>query len=83
MRANYLFTRYCFEAASHKQYHTAKIIDGRLEELYSNEFNVHEKSVRKFVAKLRKELVMVTDGSLQLEYPPGEAQVDFREARII
>lgn len=69
--------------APHKQQHTAKRIHDRLEELYPNEFDAHERSVRKFVAKLRKELVMVTDGFLPLEHPPGEAQVDFGEARFI
>ena len=53
--------------APHKQQHTAKRIHDRLEELYPNEFDAHERSVRKFVAKLRKELVMVTDGFLPLE----------------
>jgi len=61
--------------APHKQQHTAKRVHDRLEELYPNEFDAHKRSVRKFVAKLRKELVMVTDGFLPLEHPPGEAQV--------
>ena len=60
--------------AHHKQQHTAKRIHDRLEELYPNEFNAHERSVRKFVAKLRKELVMYSDGFLPLEHPSGEAQ---------
>ena len=69
--------------APHKQQHTAKRIHDRLEELYPNEFNAHERSVRKFVAKLRKELIIYTDGFLPLEHPPGEAQADFGEARFI
>ena len=38
--------------APHKQQHTAKRIHDRLEELYPNEFDAHERSARKFVAKL-------------------------------
>ncbi len=69
--------------APHKQRHTAKRVYDRLKELYPNEFDAHERSVRKFVAKLKKELKMDSDGFLPLEHPPGEAQADFGEARFI
>lgn len=69
--------------APHKQQHTARRIHDRLKELYPDEFNAHERSVRKFVSDLRKELRINTDGFLPLEHPPGEAQADFGEARFI
>lgn len=69
--------------APHKQRHTAKRVHDRLKELYPDEFDAHERSVRKFVAKLKKELQLSVDGFLPLEHPPGEAQADFGEARFI
>jgi len=69
--------------APHKQQHTARRVFDRLKELYGEEFNVSERSVRKFVADIRKELQLNTDGFLPLEHPPGEAQADFGEARFI
>jgi transposase len=69
--------------APHKQQHTAKRIFDRLKELYPDDFDARERSVRKFVADLRKELEMNCDGFLPLEHPPGEAQADFGEARFI
>lgn len=69
--------------APHKQQHTAKRVFDRLSELYGDEFDASERAVRKFVADIRKELQMSTDGFLPLEHPPGEAQADFGEARFI
>lgn len=69
--------------APHKQQHTAKRVYDRLKELYPDEFNANERSIRKFVADLRRELQINTDGFLPLEHPPGEAQADFGEARFI
>jgi transposase len=69
--------------APHKQQHTARRVYDRLKELYPDEFDAHERSVRKFVSDLRNELQMNTDGFLPLEHPPGEAQADFGEARFI
>ncbi|AOT69824.1 winged helix-turn-helix domain-containing protein [Geosporobacter ferrireducens] len=71
------------EKAPHKQRHTAKRVYDRLREIYPDEFDVSERSVRSFVAKLKKELKMDTNGSLPLAHPPGEAQVDFSKARFI
>jgi hypothetical protein len=65
------------------QKHTARRVHDRLQELYPGEFDAHERSVRKFVTDLRKELQTNTDGYLPLEHPPGEAQADFGEARFI
>ena len=69
--------------APHKQQHTARRVYDRLKELYPDEFDASDRSVRKFVADLRKELQKNTDGFLPLEHPPGEAQADFGEARFI
>lgn len=51
--------------------------------MYGNEFDASERSVRKLVADIRKELQDNTDGFLPLEHLPGEAQADFGEARFI
>lgn len=69
--------------APHKQQHTARRVYDRLKELYGDEFDASDRSVRKFVADIRKELQMNPDGFLPLEHPPGEAQADFGEARFI
>jgi transposase len=66
----------------HKQRLTAKRIYDRLKELYP-EFNASERTVRDFVAKLRSELEMDNQGSIPLDHSPGEAQVDFGDARFI
>jgi len=68
--------------APHKQQHTARRVYDRLKELYP-EFDASDRSVRKFVAGLRKELQSTQDGFLPLEHPPGEAQADFGAARFI
>lgn len=54
-----------------------------LKELYGDEFDAGEWSVRKFDADIRKELQVNAEGFLPLEHPPGEAQADFGEARFI
>jgi transposase len=69
--------------APHKQQHTARRVYDRLKELYGDEFDASDRAVRKFVADIRKELQVNTDGFLPLEHPPGEAQADFGEARFI
>ena len=69
--------------APHKQQHTAKRVYDRLKELYADEFDACERSVRKFVSDIRKELQNSTDGFIPLEHPPGEAQADFGEARFV
>ncbi|MEL7657146.1 MAG: IS21 family transposase [Bacillota bacterium] len=69
--------------APHKQRHTAKRIYVRLKELYGDEFDASGRAVRKFVASIRKELQMDTDGFIPLEHPPGESQADFGEARFV
>lgn len=67
----------------YKQRHTAKRVYGRLNEIYPDKFDVSERSVRKFVAKLRKELGIVSEGFLPLKHHQGEEQPDFGEARFI
>ncbi len=69
--------------APKKQQHIAKRVYDRLKELYPEEFTADERSVRKFVADLRSELKLNSGGFIPLEHPPGEAQVDFGEARFI
>ena len=51
--------------------------------MYRDKFNASERPVRKFVAEIRKEIEMYEKGFLPLEYPPGETQADFGEARFI
>ena len=67
----------------HKQQHTAKRIYDRLKEIYGEELNASDRSVRKLVANIREELQINTRGFLPLEHPPGEAQGDFGEARFV
>lgn len=69
--------------AKPKQRHTAQRIYNRLKELYGDEFNVSDRTVRKYVAQKRQELSVEVEGYLPLEHPPGEAQVDFGEAQFI
>jgi len=71
------------QQAPHKQQHTAKRVFDRLKEIYRDEFDASERAVRKFVADIKRELQISTDGYLPLEHPPGEAQADFGEARFI
>jgi len=66
-----------------KQRHTAKRVYERLKEIYGDEFDASDRSVRKMVASIRKEIETSPDCYLPLEHPPGEAQLDFGEARFI
>jgi transposase len=66
-----------------KQTHTAKRVYDRLREIYGDKFTVSDRSVRKLVADIRREIETSPDCYLPLEHPPGEAQVDFGEARFI
>lgn len=70
------------EKAPYKQRHTSKRVYDRLNELYP-EFNASERAVRYFVSGLRNELQIAKEGSIPLDHPPGEAQVDFGDARFI
>jgi len=70
-------------SAKPKQRHTAKRIYDRLKELYGDDFNVSDRSVRAYVAKRRPEIHNVNDGYLPLEHAPGEAQADFGAAQFI
>lgn len=70
------------EKAPHKQRHTARRVYDRLKELYTD-FDASDRAVRDFVAKLKREIEIVNKGSIPLDHPPGEAQVDFGEARFI
>lgn len=71
------------ERAPKKQRHTAKRVYDRLKEMYPEEFTSSDRSVRKFVADIRKTLDIQPDGYIPLEHPSGEAQVDFGEAKFI
>jgi len=68
--------------ARSKQRHTAKRIYDRLKELYKDDFDVSDRSVRKYVAKRRLELQGADSGHLPLDHSPGEAQVDFGAAQF-
>ena len=68
--------------APYKQRHTARRVFDRLKEGYP-EFDASDRSVRTLVAKLKEELNLQKEGSLPLEHPPGEAQVDFGSATFI
>lgn len=71
-------------SAKPKQRHTAKRIYERLKELFGDEFNVSDRSVRAYVSKRRPEIFQGTDrGYIPLEHSPGEAQADFGEAQFI
>jgi transposase len=69
--------------ASRKQRHTAQRIYIRLKEMFGDKFDVSDRAVRTWVAKLRKEMNNKNDGYLPLEHPPGEAQADFGEAVFV
>ncbi|MDR2572160.1 MAG: IS21 family transposase [Oscillospiraceae bacterium] len=66
-----------------KQRHTAKRVYDRLKEIYGDDFNVCDRSVRKLVASIRRDIEDNPDCYLPLEHPPGEAQSDFGEAQFI
>jgi transposase len=51
--------------------------------MFGDKFDVSDRAVRTWVAKLRKEMNNKNDGYLPLEHPPGEAQADFGEAVFV
>jgi transposase len=69
--------------APKKQRHTAQRVYNRLKEIYGEDFDVSDRSVRNWVARIKKEINLDKEGYLPLEHPPGEAQVDFGEAVFI
>ncbi|MDD4431485.1 MAG: IS21 family transposase [Bacteroidales bacterium] len=69
-------------SAKHKQRHTAKRIYDRLKKLYKDDFDASDRSIRKYVAKRRPEILGADSGYLPLEHSPGEAQVDFGSAQF-
>ncbi|MFZ5645987.1 MAG: IS21 family transposase, partial [Bacillota bacterium] len=69
--------------AKPKQRHTAKRVYDRLKHIYGDDFNVSGRSVRKHVAKRRREIEGAAGGYLPLEHSPGEAQVDFGAAQFV
>jgi len=71
------------KTAPRKQRHTAQRVYARLKEIYGAEFTASDRSVRKFVSEIRARIEAEPKGFLPLEHPPGEAQVDFGEARFI
>lgn len=66
-----------------KQRHTAQRVYDRLKEIYQDEFDISDRSIRAYVSRRKKEIGGDTDGFLPLEHPPGEAQGDFGEAQFI
>lgn len=71
------------QKAPRKQRHTAQRVYDRLKELYKDEFDVSDRTVRIWVAKLKREIYTDKDAYLPLKHPPGEAQVDFGDAVFI
>ena len=69
--------------APRKQRHTAKRVYDRLEELFGDRLDVSLRTVQYYVSAKKKELFSKKDGSLPLNHPAGEAQVDFGEAAFI
>jgi transposase len=69
--------------AKPKQRHTAKRIYERLKETFPDQFDVSERTVRKYVAARKKELRTQTDGFLPLDHYPGEAQADFGKVQFV
>lgn len=69
--------------AKPKQRHTARRVYDRLKELFKDNFDVSDRSVRKYVSRRRKELYGGEDVYLPLEHSPGEAQLDFGECQFI
>lgn len=67
----------------HKQRHTAQRIYDRLKEIYGDEFDVSDRSVRKYVAAKKQELYKENEGFIPLMHYPGEAQADFGQAQFI
>lgn len=62
----------------HKQHHTAKRIHDRLKEEHGAQIGYT--TVQKYVKERRQERKGARDQFLDLEWPPGEAQVDFGQA---
>ena len=60
-----------------KQRHTAERIHERLETLYSKEFNVSLRCIRKYVSEKKKELKDYNKCYVPLEHLAGSAQADF------
>lgn len=66
-----------------KQRHAAQRVYNRLKEIYGDQFNVSDRSVRAYVAEVKRELYCNNKAHLPLSHPPSEAQVDFVEAEFI
>ncbi|AEJ38723.1 transposase (25) [Sulfobacillus acidophilus TPY] len=64
----------------YKQRHTAQRIFDRLREAFPD-FPVSYRTVRRYVHERRR--TAPTTGTLELEWHPGEAQVDFGQAEVI
>ncbi|WP_083604459.1 IS21 family transposase [Clostridium sp. N3C] len=69
--------------APRKQRHTAKRVYDRLEELFDDKLDVSLRTVQYYVSAKKKELFSKKEGSLPLNHPAGEAQVDLGEATFI
>lgn len=69
--------------AKPKQRHTAQRVYDRLKEKFGTQFNISDRTVRSYVAKMKAELYGHQEGYLPLEHLPGQAQVDFGQAEFI
>ncbi|WP_163193623.1 hypothetical protein [Clostridium thermarum] len=55
----------------------------RLEEVFGERLDLSLRTVQYYISAKKKELFRKKDGSLPLNHPAGEAQVDFGEATFI
>lgn len=65
-----------------KQRHTAERIHQRLQEEYADTYTLSYSAVQRYVKKVRAERASIQKGTLELDWPPGTAQVDFGTADV-
>lgn len=65
-----------------KQHHTAERIHQRLQHEYRETYTLSYSAIQRYVKKLRAARVASPQGTLELEWPPGTAQVDFGTADV-
>jgi len=64
----------------YKQRHTARRVHQRLQEEYPDDYDCSYPIVQRYCKKMKEERSASRQGFLELEWHPGEAQVDFGEA---
>ncbi|AEJ38736.1 Integrase catalytic region [Sulfobacillus acidophilus TPY] len=66
----------------YKQRHTAERVYQRLQDEYGDRFTCSYSTVQRYIKQLRAERPAQSTGTLELEWHPGTAQVDFGTADI-